>query len=188
TITSILFLIISAFLFLQMPPVQKRVISFYLNDFSEVTGFKSTITTFKMLWFDRLELGGVTIYDPEGNQMIRAGEILINFKLSQLIEKRDINIDGIYLDSAHVFVTKINDSDTSRDLNLNVLIKRINENFSSGSSSGTRPPRINIGEAFINRSQFSFNNQDKDSIKNGFNYNQFSLAVDEGQLKSFAII
>lgn len=187
TITSILFLFISAFLVLQMPPVQKWVIGQYLKGFSEVTGFNSSIGTFKMLWFDRLELGDVTVYDPAGNKMIRAKEILINFKLEHLIEKRDINIDGIYLDSAHVFMTKINDSDTSRDLNMNVLISRINENFSSGSGTGRRP-RVNIGEAFVNRSQFTFVNQDQDSVKNGFNYNQFSLAVDEGQLQSFVII
>src|SRR5690606_34552262 len=35
---------------------------------------------------------------------------------------------------------------------------------------------------------FTFVNQDQDSVKNGFNYNQFSLAVDEGQLQSFVII
>src|SRR5690606_24215370 len=81
TITSILFLFISAFLVLQMPPVQKWVIGQYLKGFSEVTGFNSSIGTFKMLWFDRLELGDVAVYDPAGNKMIRAKEILINFKL-----------------------------------------------------------------------------------------------------------
>jgi hypothetical protein len=188
SITSVLFIIISAFLILQMPPVQKRVIAYYLKDFSKVTGFNSTIGGFKMLWFDRLELTDVSVYDPEGNKMIRASEILINFKLSQLIEERDINIDGIYLDSAHVLLTKINDGDTARDLNLNVLIGRINDKYSSGSSGGGRPPRINIGEAILNQSQFSFINQDQDSVKRGFNYNQFSLAVDEAQLKSFVVI
>ncbi len=188
TVTSILFLVISAFLILQMPPVQNWIISSYLKDFSEVTGFRSTIDGFKMLWFDRLELTNVTVYDPEGNKMIRANEILINFKLSQLVEDRDVNIDGVYLDSAHVLLTKINDGDTARDLNLNVMIARINDKYSSGGSGAGRPPRINIGEAILNNSQFSFINQDQDSIKHGFNYNQFSLAVDEAQLKSFVVI
>ena len=67
TVTSILFLIIACFLVLQMPPVQKRLISFYLKDFSEITGFKSSIAGFKMLWFDRLELTCVSVLDHEGN-------------------------------------------------------------------------------------------------------------------------
>ena len=138
-ITSILFIIIAGFLILQMPPVQSRIISFYLKDFSEVTGFRSTIQSFKMLWFDRLELNGVTVFDPEGNEMIRASEILINFELSHLLHQNDINIDGIYLDSAHVKLSMLQESDTSRDLNINILIARINEKFAAGDGGKVFP-------------------------------------------------
>ena len=141
-----------------------------------------------MLWFDRLELRDVSVFDPADNQMIRASEILINFKLSQLWENKNVNIDGVFVDSAHVLVTKINESDTSRDLNMNVFIYRINQGYSSGSGGGGKPPKINIGEAFVNRSQFTYINQDRDSIPSGFDYNHFSLSVDEGQLSSFVIL
>ena len=140
-----------------------------------------------MLWFDRLELSDVMMYDPEGNKMIRAKEIMINFKLGQLIQHSNVNIDGIFLDSAHVYVTKLQESDTSRELNINVLIAKINENFSGGGGGG-KSPRINIGEAFLNRSQFSYVDQYRDSIKRGFNYNQFSVAIDEAQLSSFVVL
>lgn len=187
SVASTLFLIISLFLFLQMPPVQQWLISFYLKDFSNVIGFPSTIKSFKMLWFDRLELIGVDLYDPEGNKMIRANEILINFELSNLLNNNDVNIDGVYVDSAHVFLTVIQENDTSRDLNINTFIARINEKYSGGGGTG-KPPRINIGEAFLNNSQFTYLNQDRDSVKRGFNYNQFSVGIDEAQLSSFAVI
>ncbi len=190
TITAILFLLISAFLILQIPPVQNYFIGKFLKDFTKITGFTTTVKSFRMLWFDRLELQNVSVYDPANNQMIRAGEILINFELSQLWENRNVNIDGVFVDSAHVFVTKINESDTSRDLNINVFIHNINEGFSSGGEGGKKrnPPRINIGEAFVNRSQFTYVNQDRDSVPTGFDYNHFSLSVDEGQLSSFVIL
>src|SRR5690606_15863621 len=105
--TAITFLLISSFLVLQMPPVQNKLISFYLKDFSQITGFPTTAKSFRMLWFDRLELSGVSIYDTEGNRMIGVKELLINFKVSHLFERRNINIDGIFIDSAHVFLTKI---------------------------------------------------------------------------------
>jgi hypothetical protein len=187
TVTSVLFLLIAAFLVLQMPPVQSRIISYYLKDFSAIVGFNTTIKSFKMLWFDRLELQDVTMYDPEGHKMIRAKEIMINFKLGQLLTQSDVNIDGIYLDSAHVYLTKINESDTSRDLNINVLIARINEKFGGQGGTG-KSPRVNIGEAFLNQSQFSYVDQYRDSIKTGFNYNQFSIDIDEAQLKSFVVL
>lgn len=189
TITGILFLLISAFLILQIPPVQNYFIGKFLKNFTKITGFTTSVKSFRMLWFDRLELQDVSVYDPSNNQMIRAGEILINFELSQLWENRNVNIDGVFVDSAHVFVTKIDESDTARDLNINVFIRNVNEGYSSGSGGKKKnPPRINIGEAFVNRSQFTYINQDRDSVQTGFDYNHFSLSVDEGQLSSFVIL
>jgi len=191
TITSVLFLVIAAFLALQIPPVQNSLIAFYLKDFSHVTGFTSSIRSFRMLWFDRLELRGVHIYDPQGNSMITAREVMINFRLLQLINSPDVNIDGIYLDSAHVFLTKIDESDSSRDLNINVFIDRINKSFAASAKSEGSPgrtPRVNIGEATLNQSQFTYIDQDRDSIRSGFNYNQFSLAVNEGQIGGFVLL
>ena len=187
SITAILFLLITAFLVLQMPPVQNYLIKKFLKDFTQVTGFRTDIKSFRMLWFDRLELLGVSVYDTENNQMIRAKEILINFKLTELLGANNVNIDGVYLDSAHVLLTKVNDSDTSRDLNMNVFIANINSRY-GGSGGGGKSPRINIGEAFINASQFTYNDQDRDSIKSSFDYQHFSLSVDEGQLNSFVVL
>src|SRR5688572_20080283 len=189
SVTALLFLLISAFLILQIPPVQNYFIGKFLKDLTKITGFTTTVKSFRLLWFDRLELLDVSVFDPDNNEMIRASEILINFKLSQLWENKNVNIDGVFVDSAHVFVTKIDESDTSRDLNMNVFIYRINKGYSSGSGrSGAKPPKINIGEAFVNRSQFTYINQDRDSVLTGFDYNHFSLSVDEGQLNSFVIL
>ncbi len=123
TAAGILFLLISSFLIIQMPPVQNRLIDGFLKEFSKVTGFRASVKSFRMLWFDRLELDGVVVYDLENNEMITAKKILINFKVSQLFEQNNVNIDGVFLDSAHVLLTKINESDTSRDLNFNVFIE-----------------------------------------------------------------
>lgn len=189
TITAFIFLLVSAFLILQIPPVQNYFIGKFLKDFTHITGFETTVKSFRMLWFDRLELQHVSVYDPAHNQMIKAREILINFELSQLWENKNVNIDGVFVDSAHVFVTRIDESDTSRDLNMNVFIYRINQGYSSGSGGKRgKPPKINIGEAFVNRSQFTYVNQDRDSVRTGFDYNHFSLSVDEGQLSSFVIL
>ena len=68
--TALIFLLISGFLVLQMPPVQNWLASRFLRNFTEVVGFPSTVKGFRMLWFDRLELTGVSVYDLEGNRMI----------------------------------------------------------------------------------------------------------------------
>ncbi|MEO5978912.1 MAG: translocation/assembly module TamB domain-containing protein, partial [Chryseolinea sp.] len=188
TFTAFLFFIVFSFLVLQMPPVQNYLVKKFLKNFTQVTGFKTNIQNFRMLWFDRLELTNVSIDDLEGNRMIQAKEILINFKLTDLLDNQNVNIDGVYIDSAHVFLTKILEGDSLRDLNLNVFIANINSKYGGSGGGGGRTPRINIGEAFINQSQFSYVDQDRDTIREGFDYNHFSLNVDEGQLNSFVIL
>ena len=188
TITSIVFLLISAFLTLQIPAVQDYLIDRYLGNFSQVVGFDSSIKTFRLLWFDRLELSGVKVIDHENNEMITAETILVNFKLSNLVTKQnDINIDGVSVENAKVYVTKVNESDTARNLNINVFINRINENY--GGSGGTgRTQRINIGEAVVTGSNFTYVDQDRDSVKTGFNYNHFGFNIDEAQLQNFLVL
>lgn len=186
TFTGLAFLVISAFLALQIPAVQEYFIKQYLNKFSAAIGFTTTIESFQLLWFDRLELTGVKIFDPENNKMIAAESVRVNFELSQLVEERDVNIDGVHIDQAAVLVTKIRETDTSRNLNINVFIDRINERF-GGSGSG-KQPIINIGEAFLENSAFAYINQDVDSVKKGFNYNQFLVRIDEAQLHNFLIL
>jgi hypothetical protein len=187
TVTGAVFLVMLSFLVLQIPAVQEYFIKKYLGAFSKVTGFTTTVQKFELLWFDRLQLDSVSVYDPENNRMIGARQILINFKLENLFEQSDINIDGISLDRAHVFLTRIAETDTSSNLNINVFIKRINQHY-GGSTAGGRSPRINIGEAVLAESVFSYNDQKRDSVKNGFNYNHFTVDIDESQLQNFLIL
>lgn len=186
-ITGFTFLVISAFLILQIPAVQEALVKRYLGNFSTITGFTTSIESFQLLWFDRLELRNLKVTDPEGHEMIGAKTLVVNFKLSQLFQQQDINVDGIFVEGANVYLTKIAESDTSKDLNINVFVNRINETYGSAESTG-RTPRFNIGEAVLNDSHFSYVNQDADSVKTGFNYNHFTVDIDEGQLQNFLIL
>jgi hypothetical protein len=187
TITGALFVMIGGILLLQVPAVQESLIKRYLGNFSELTGFKTSVEGFQLLWFDRLELIDVNVYDPANNRMIGAKTIVINFRLSHLLQDRDINIDAITLENAHVLLTKVQESDTSRDLNINIFVNEINKHYGGTASTGNSP-RINIGEAILTQSKFSYIDQYRDSIEHGFNYNQFTLDVDEGQLQNFLIL
>lgn len=188
TVAGISFTVISAFLTLQIPVVQEAIIKRYLRGFAEATGFPATVGQFRLLWFDRLEIEDLRVYDPAENTMIAAGRVRVNFQVSELFGNGDINIDGVSLDSARVFLTKIDVADTSRQLNINVFVERIREGYRSADSTGGRTPRINIGEAVINAGEFRYIDPDKDSVKNGFNYNQFTIDIDEAQLQQFMVL
>src|SRR5690606_29023979 len=138
---------------------------------------------FRLLWFDRLELGGLSVTDPEGNRMLSAGSVLINFNLAELLNQRDINVDAIVLDSAEVHFSRLALSDTTSDLNINIFISELNK-LSRGEGDG-RNPRVNIGEAILANSVFTYSDPFRDSIAHGFDYNHFTLNVEEGQIQNF---
>lgn len=186
SITSIIFLLISSFLILQLPGVQRALAKQYLDSFSQVVGFKTTFTSIRFSWFDRLVLEGVAIEDPEHNEMIGVNRLMINYKFSTLLLDNNINVDAIYVDSARVFLTKITTSDTLKNLNINEFIKQINKQYSS-SKKGGRAPKINIGEAIVVNSQFAYDNTSSDSLS-GFDYNHFTLDIGEANLRNFAAI
>lgn len=183
TTASVLFLLISSLLILQLPAVQRALANRYLRGFSQIVGFKTTIQNINFSWFDRLELAGVRVEDTEHNKMFDIGHISLNYKFSNLVQGTNINLDAIYIDSARVFFTKIVEHDTVRNLNINVFINQINKQYSSGKKSGGSS-KINIGEAVIEKSQFTYDNTGRDSLT-GFDYNHFSLKIDEAQLRNF---
>jgi hypothetical protein len=183
TTASVLFLLISSFLILQLPGVQRALANRYLRGFSQVVGFKTTIQNINFSWFDRLELEGVLVEDTEHNRMFEIRHLSLNYKISNLIQGATINLDAIYIDSARVFFTRITEHDTVQNLNINVFINQINKQYSSGKKGGGSS-KINIGEAVIEKSLFTYDNTGQDSLT-GFDYNHFSATIDEAQLQNF---
>lgn len=176
-----------AFFILQIPYVQTTLTNRYLKSFSQVTGFPATVEETSLRWYDRLELDSVVIKDPEGNPMIAVDNLLVNFELSSLFADKNVNIDGVDLKGADVRLIRIKESDTTNNLNINIFIKRINE-MSAGGSKGPSSAKLNIGEIELENSKFTYNEADRDSIKNGFDYRHFHLAVDDGDILNFQVI
>jgi TamB, inner membrane protein subunit of TAM complex len=180
---TVLFLLIASLLILQLPSVQRYLTNRYLRGFSEVVGFKTTIQNINFSWFDKLELDGVVVEDPEHNKMFEISHLSLNYDISNLIQGTNINLDAIYIDSARVYFTRILERDTIRNLNINVFINQISKQYSSGKKGGASS-RINIGEAVVEKSLFTYDNTGKDSLS-GFDYNHFSLKITEAQLQNF---
>lgn len=185
-ITGTAFLVLSSFLLLQMPPVQQHFIDRYLGELTQVTGFPTSVKTFRMLWFDRLELENVLIEDDHQNRMIAIERLRINFKLFQAANGKHVNIDGISLKGAEVFLKYIPENDSSEDLNINIFIDRINKKY-GGSSGGGGGPVVNIGEAIISNSKFKYDDGSKE-VLSGFDYHRFALDIGEAELERFVVV
>ncbi len=119
--------------------------------------------------------------------MITVGTLSVNFALFSLLKDNQINIDAAKLDRAEVSLSKIAEDDTSRNLNINVFIKKINEKFTSG-GSGHSSAKLNIGKIELDHSKLIYNDANKDTIQDGFDYHHFKLDVSAGNISAFQII
>ncbi len=182
-----LVLLVAAFSLLQVPSVQKSLVERATRGFSKVSGFDIQFDQFYLLWYDRLEIRGLTVTDPMSNTMIEAGNLFINFSLSSLYQHKDIFIDALSLQGGAVNLVSIPESDSSRDLNINIFIAEIGKQFAGGGGGGGRSPKINIGEVLVQQSQFSYDLTGRDSLA-GFDYHHFRVALDEGNLNNFKVI
>lgn len=186
-LTSIVVLLVAAFLVLQIPAVQKALIDRYLGKFQIQTNFKISTEYLHLYWYDRLEIRGLSIIDPVDNEMISVKQLLVNFQIAQLTDKSMINIDGVTLDSARVNLVFIPETDTSKDLNINELITAISKMFTPGTDS-SGGAKVNIREVEVKQSFFSLHHPDKDSLRSGFDHNHFRIDVDFADVKTFEVI
>jgi len=174
---------VASFFLLQLPAVQESLISRYTTRFSKVIGFDIQFDKFYLRWYDRLEIEGLRIKDSEQNTMIEVQTLNINFRLRSLLSHNNINIDALGLTNVNFNFKSIQETDTSKNLNINIFIKRLN----GSSGSGGNAPKINIGEIALEKVAFSFNETEKDTLANGFDYHHFRLDL-EAHLQAFKVI
>ncbi|MCK6617508.1 MAG: translocation/assembly module TamB [Cyclobacteriaceae bacterium] len=175
----IVLLMLSSFFLLQIPAVQTRITKEILASLSNQTGFKITVGQVEFYWFDQAMIERLAIVDPEGNTMIGAHRLQVNFSFNGIFGDRDIRIDAVGADSARVFLTRIQETDSTRNLNINVFSKRLRgADRKSTETSGS----ISIGEAILQHSAFAYATE-RDSIPSGFDYNHFKVNLHEAELQ-----
>ena len=181
-----------AYFVLQLPSVQKALLDRYLSKFNRVTNFDISTRLLHLYWYDRLEVRGLEILDPEKNQMIYIDDFRVNFQIAQLSENSEVNIDGVSLDSVAVNLRFIKETGTTKDININEWINALNKMFEAKPdttlAASPKGFKLNIGEIVLNNAAFSFHNADKDSISDGFDHNHFRVRVYDSEINAFKII
>ncbi len=183
--TTFFFLLLS-FILLQLPVTQKTLIDRYTAKFSSISGFKITYKKIYIIWWDRLEIEGLSIKDPAQNDMITIERLNANFQLSTILQDKNVNIDGVSLQGGSVNLVKIAVNDSLRDLNINVFINEINKLTSSGTGKGGA--KVNIGEISISKTHFALHDPEKELMHDVFDYNHIRIAIDEAEAQDFKVI
>lgn len=183
-IASILILFISFASALQTPYVQTKVVQYLSNILSEKTGFTIKVTRVSIDWFDQITVNGLKIIDPENNIMGAIQETTIDYNISSLISNNEIVIDHVSITQIAILLTKISLSDSSSALNITLFSQKIKELL----KSNRKKKVVIIKNIDLQKSSFSYVNNEKDSIHKGLDFYHFTIDSINSRISNFQII
>jgi hypothetical protein len=182
----VIFILLSVIL-LQIPAVQRAIVNRYTSKISLISRFTITYDRIYAVWWDRLEVENLLIIDPEKNVMVEVGTLQANFELSSLLRNNNINLDGVSLANSQVNLVKIAESDTTRNLNINLFIAEVEKVFGGGGGKGSST-KFNIGEIILRNTRFSLHDPLKEPMPGLFNSSHIQLLIRDAEASNFKVI
>ncbi len=170
----IIFFVLSIIvLAMQSSYIQTRVAQEGSQYLSEKLGFDFTIDRINIDWFDQVTITGLEVKNTDNTDFINVQELSINYDIKKLISVQNIFFDDVTLSQGKVNLVR-NKGDNY--FNIDYLIEAINKlTVKKDKSSNTHPKNLLIQHIILDEIQLGIINNDVDSIKDGFNYNQFIL-------------
>jgi len=178
--------VVGTLLALQTSPVQTWLAGKATDWVSQKIGFPVSIGKVDVHWVDHASFRDVVIEDAEHNRMIDVPELDVDFHFTTLLQGRDISIDDVLLDGARVRLVKSRKTNT---LNIDDFIAAVNNLTAGGDTTRSRrPPVFSIDRVTLSNVQFSYNDQRKDSITDGFDYQHFTVDSINGSASNFRLV
>ncbi len=156
---------------IHLPPVQNYLADKAADYLTENTGYRSEIGYTNIRWFNSVTIDDLTVYDQHNEKMIDVREVVISFKLKELIGGKDILINEAWLNKASVNLRNEGES----GLNIDNWVAKITDLTSSSNPDTTNLSVFSIDKVTLLNSEFSLSDSRKDSIADGFDYNHFTL-------------
>ncbi|WMN10790.1 translocation/assembly module TamB domain-containing protein [Marivirga salinae] len=158
---------------MQSSAVQTRVAQYGSEYLSEKLGFEISIEKINIEWFDQITLTGLHIKNKDKSNFIELKSIWIDYDIKQLINDESILFDNLRLEDGRVMLIR---QKGDNYFNIDYLVEAIrNLSAPKKDSSRSKAKNLLIREATLSNIILGVANLDSDSIKDGFNYNQFVL-------------
>lgn len=169
----------------QFPYVQTKIVSYLSQYYSTLTGFEISMKHVDIAWFDKIQIKKLRVVDPESNELATIKSLTVDFDLRNILNASNHNIDEVSIDAATVLLTKI-EGDSSSTLNINVLIKNIRSQIKRQNSG--KGGSVTISKLNLSNSYFKYNDQERDSISDGFDYYHFQIDSINGDFDDVLIV
>ena len=162
-------------LLIHLPPIQNYISDRITTYLTEGTGYTTEIDYINIKWFNAISVDGTRIYDEQNVKMIGIDELVLTFRLGDLIGKRDIQTKEAWVKGADVNLRKKPDF---YGLNIDhwaIEIAKLTAP-SEVPSTPVEPAAFSIDKITLLESKFSISDSRRDSLKTeGFDYNHFQL-------------
>lgn len=166
----ILLLFASIIIALQFPSVQTKLVHKATDYLSKTLKYPIKIEAISISWFDVIDLQGVQVKDLYQNEMIYLDEASVDFSITSILDPQ-LNIDEIILSNGKVKVLKL-----ASDSSVNIT------NFINAVKAATKPkdrkgpPAVfTIDKVTLNNMFFSYDDERKGYITEGFDHFHFSF-------------
>ena len=136
-------------------------------------------------WFDKLQIDELRVIDPENNELAAINSLTVDFDLKNLLQQSNQHIDEVSIDGATIYLTKINNDSTSL-LNIDQLIKNIRAQIKRQNKG--KGGIVTISDLLLKDSFFKYNDQERDSIHQGFDYHHFYIDSINGAFDDLVIV
>jgi hypothetical protein len=178
TILGILLLLIGL---LQLSVVQTYLGKQATDYLTELTGFETSIEQVSIRWLDEAVLKKVVIKDRFKNKMIEVDELVVDYSITGLFDKKDITIDQVGLSDARVHL--INNG-KGAILNIQEWIASFLP--STPTTTTKSNSQFIIHEAYLQNAHFSYQDIHADSLEKGsFDYAHFELDSINAEIEKF---
>lgn len=167
-----------------VPPVQDKLIHKLTTYLTEGTGYETRIDYIRINWFNSLTMEDVVIQDLSNQGMVKVEELVLSFDLFELINKKDISTNEVWLKGADVNLRNTAEG----SLNIDNWAFRIGQLSSGSAASNAAAGAFQINKISLKDSKFSLSDSRRDSIAEGFDYNHFRLLNINADLLNLKVV
>jgi len=164
---------------LQTATVQTYLAGHATRYLSAKIGFPVSVEYVNLRWPDYVVLHNVSILDRETERMIEVEDLQVDFEWATLMDGKNIYLDKVILKNAHVRLIK---SKATNTLNIDEFVATLDSLLNPPRKTKRIGPApiFQINQVWLNNVQFSYNDQRRDTISNGFDYHHFTIDSIQG--------
>ncbi len=160
---------------LQSSDFQSYITKRILAEISAKTGHELSVDKIEIKWFDRVIVHNASILDYQHFPMLQTNKLTVDFELQRILSTKSLAFDEVKIDVG--FLRIVNYADTS-SINIVQFIKSLQNLNSQVKDSSKVSMAIGIDKISIDKFQFSYQDETKDSLQQGlFDYGHFRLDI-----------